>query len=238
MSPVLAALVEMQKLDTAAETTRRRLAEMPVEEKAIADRIASAAAALGAARERLAENGRARRELEKEVAVVDGRLARFDDHKAAVKTNQEFTALLHEIATAKGEKDGIEDRILELLESADAIAAEVKVAEAALAEAERTGQAARADLARERQVLDAELGRLAAERSREAAVIDPVVLGRYEQLLRARRMVAVAAIDGELCTACHVRLRPAVVQQVRRNNGIIVCDSCQRILYFVAKEPS
>jgi predicted nucleic acid-binding Zn-ribbon protein len=51
-------------------------------------------------------------------------------------------------------------------------------------------------------------------------------------------MVAVAAIEGELCTACHVRLRPAMVQLVRRNDDIVTCDSCQRILYYVPKEPA
>jgi len=47
-------------------------------------------------------------------------------------------------------------------------------------------------------------------------------------------MVAVAEMKGDLCTACHVRLRPAVTQQVRRNSDLVACDSCQRILYFTA----
>jgi predicted nucleic acid-binding Zn-ribbon protein len=36
----------------------------------------------------------------------------------------------------------------------------------------------------------------------------------------------------DLCTACHVRLRPHVTQIVRRNEDIVQCESCQRILYF------
>jgi predicted nucleic acid-binding Zn-ribbon protein len=40
--------------------------------------------------------------------------------------------------------------------------------------------------------------------------------------------------DGH-CTACHVRLRPTVEQQVRRNDALVQCDSCQRLLFFVAK---
>jgi predicted nucleic acid-binding Zn-ribbon protein len=35
-----------------------------------------------------------------------------------------------------------------------------------------------------------------------------------------------------VCNACHVRLRPHIEQQVRRNDSIVQCDSCQRILYF------
>jgi hypothetical protein len=235
MSPLLTALVSLQQIDSAAEAARRRLAEMPAVEQAIQARIAAAADAVEAGKARLAENQQARRALEKRVAEVDVRLARFDDHKAAVKTNQEFTALLHEIATAKAGKDALEDEILVLLEAADAIAAEIARAEHAHAEARREGDAARAGLAAERKALDVELSRLTGERTREAASVDASVLARYEQLLKQRRMVAVAAIDGEMCTACHVRLRPAVAQHIRRNEDIVQCDSCQRILYFVPK---
>lgn len=238
MIPQLAALIALQQLDTAAEVARRRLGELPAAEQAIDARIASASQAVEAAKARLAENQQARRALEKQVAVVDGRLSRFDDHKAAVKTNHEFTALLHEISTAKGEKDAVEEQILVLLEAADVVAAEIKAAEATLAEARRDASASKAALGAERQTLDAELARLNDERARETTGIEKPVLARYEQILKQRRMVAVAQIQGELCTACHVRLRPAVAQQIRRNDSIVPCDSCQRILYFVPKEPA
>ena len=39
-----------------------------------------------------------------------------------------------------------------------------------------------------------------------------------------------------ICTICHVRLRPQVFNNVRRNDSIIQCDSCQRILYFAQPE--
>jgi predicted nucleic acid-binding Zn-ribbon protein len=41
-------------------------------------------------------------------------------------------------------------------------------------------------------------------------------------------------MKGEICAACHVRQRPPVAQQIRRNDAIVQCDSCQRILYFKA----
>jgi predicted nucleic acid-binding Zn-ribbon protein len=40
------------------------------------------------------------------------------------------------------------------------------------------------------------------------------------------------ARDG-VCTLCHVRLRPQVFNEIRRNAQIIQCESCGRILYFV-----
>ena len=149
-----------------------------------------------------------------------------------------LNALLHEIATAKAEKDTIEEQILILLEAADGIAAEIKAADRVLSEARRAADTGKAGLTVERQTLDAELARLIVERARETSSVEKPVLARYEQILKQRRMIAVAPIQGELCTACHVRLRPAVVQQIRRNDSIVPCDSCSRILYFVPKEPA
>ena len=235
--PALAALVSLQALDTLADQARKRLADLPAAEEAIRARLAAAAASVESVKALLAENQNGRRALEKDVAGVDTRLARFDDHKAAVKTNQEYTALLHEIATAKAEKDAIEERILGLMEAADVLTKDRKAAEAALAQAEREGHEARAALAKEQTAIEAELLRLAGERKRETTDVGGPLLARYEQLLKQRRGIAVAEMKGEMCTACHVRQRPPVAQQIRRNDSIVQCDSCQRILYFKPPAP-
>jgi predicted nucleic acid-binding Zn-ribbon protein len=51
-------------------------------------------------------------------------------------------------------------------------------------------------------------------------------------LLRTRRGLAVARMVNAICLGCHVRLRPPVEQHVRRNDEIVQCESCQRILYY------
>ncbi len=231
MLPSLSALISLQSIDDAAEASRRRLAELPKAEHAIDADIAAAAAEVETTRIRLHESQAARRAMEKDVSAVDVRLARFEDHKAAVKTNHEYTALLHEIATAKAEKDGIEDRILVLMDDADHLAADVKAAESRLAQMKREGDRTRATLASERTMLDAELARLSARRADQQANTEPRALATYEQLLKGRRGVAVAQMVGETCMACHVRLRPHVAQLIRRNDELVQCESCQRILY-------
>lgn len=232
MSPALASLVELQKLDSAADVARKRLAELPAAEQALAASLSAAEQAVSGVKVRIQENQQNRRALEKDVSMVDSRLARFDDHKAAVKTNQEYTALLHEIETARADKDGIEEKILVLMEDADTLAADLKAAEAALAGEKRDADQARGRLGEERKALDAELARLAAARTGAAAGTDARVLALYEQLIKGRRGLAVARMTGEICTACHVRLRPHVTQMIRRNEDIVQCESCQRILYF------
>ena len=228
----LSALIALQSIDSAAEASRRRLGELPGVEAEIDDRIAAAGQLVEAASASLQENHAARRTLEKDVAAVDSRLARFEEHKAAVKTNQEYTALLHEIATAKEEKSGIEDKILALMEEADGLTAKRSEAEKAVGAARRDGDAVRTRLAAERRTLEAELARLADQRTGQRAKVEPRALAIYDQLAKGRRGIAVARMEGEICAACYVRLRPHIAQVVRRNDEILQCESCQRILYY------
>jgi len=58
-------------------------------------------------------------------------------------------------------------------------------------------------------------------------------LALFERIAHGRKGVAVAEARDGLCTVCHVRLRPQVFNDVRRNDTITQCESCTRILYFV-----
>jgi predicted nucleic acid-binding Zn-ribbon protein len=236
MSPTLTALVALQSVDSAIDAARRRSAEVPALEQALEEQIAAAEAVVAVGKHRLTESQTTRRALEKDVAAVDARMAKFDDHKAAVKTNHEYTALLHEIATAKTGKDAIEERILIAMEEADGHARDVKAAEAALAALRVDATRRRAELAAELGRLDEELARLQHDRTREAKDVEPRALATYEQLLKGRRGVAVAQLIKGHCGACHVSVRPHFEQQLKRNDAILQCEGCQRILYFVATD--
>lgn len=230
--PALESLIALQALDSAAAAARERREAIPAEIEALDATVRDATAAVDAAQQRLTANQDARRELEKQVAAVDARLARSEDHKAAVKTNQEFTALLKEIETGKADKDSLEERILLIMEDADAINAELKTARQGVADAERDAQTVKRDLEAEMTSLDAELSRLADARATATEGLETSVLARYEQMLKARRGIAVARTSGETCSACFVRLRPHIMQQIRRNDALFQCESCQRILYY------
>ncbi len=120
------------------------------------------------------------------------------------------------------------------MEEADALTADVKTADEARLVIAREADAARATIVIERRTVEAEVARLATARETAATDVPVPLLAKYDQLRKQRRGVAVARIAGELCEACQMRLRPTVIQQVRRNTEIVACDSCQRLLYFDA----
>jgi predicted nucleic acid-binding Zn-ribbon protein len=233
MNADLEKLIGLQHLDTAAAEAQKKLAEEPERTKAFDARIEAAKQNVAAAKERLAANQAQRREIEKDVAVHQGRLSKFREQAMAVKTNQEYHAIQHEIAFAQTEIKKREDQILELMLAADELTAAVKKADAAMAAEQKSVDADRQALAKELADRRGDLQRIAAERAQVVSGLTPQVLSTFELIAKRRGGIAIAEARDGMCTVCHVRLRPQVFNTVRRNEAIIQCDSCQRILHYV-----
>jgi predicted nucleic acid-binding Zn-ribbon protein len=226
-------LIQLQELDSAAERHRRRVADIPVQQAALDARLAERTAAVEAVKARIAASQTVRREIEKDLAAVQGRLSKYKNQLMEVKTNKEYQAMQKEMSVAEQEISDFETRMLERMEEADALAIELKAVQAALTSAQAEITRERAALENERTTVDDELKRVSEERARTAALVGGELLALFDRVAHGRRGVAMAEARDGLCTVCHVRLRPQVFNQARRNTDIVQCDSCTRILYYV-----
>ena len=115
----------------------------------------------------------------------------------------------------------------------DELTAGVKRVEADLAAEQKKIDADKKAMAAETGELQAALDKLSAERAGVVSSLTPAVLSLFERIAVRRNGVAIAEARDGICTICHVRLRPQVFNTVRRNEEILQCDHCNRILYFV-----
>jgi predicted nucleic acid-binding Zn-ribbon protein len=152
-----------------------------------------------------------------------------------VKTNREYQAIQHEIEIAQNEVKALEEKILERMIEADDLTAVHKRADAALAAEQKAVETDRRKMLEENGDLKAALERISAERLTLVAAIDKKLLAIFELVARKRNGIAVAEARDGICTICHVRLRPQVFNTVLRNDQIIQCDTCNRILYSTPK---
>jgi predicted nucleic acid-binding Zn-ribbon protein len=233
LHPDLQHLIHLQELDSTADRQRRRVADIPTLQAALDARLAERTAAVDSVKARIAACQAARREIEKDLAVVQGRLSKYKNQLMEVKTNKEYQAMQKEMSVAEQEISDHETRMLERMEESDTLAAELKAAEAAL-------KSEQSEIARDRQALDAEresttraLQETTEERVKVAAQVSREALAIFDRIAHGRKGQAMAEARDGLCTVCHVRLRPQIFNEARRNEGIIQCDSCTRILYFV-----
>ena len=238
MSPDLQRLIKLQQLESTLADARATIAAHP-QRLADADaRLNESKQAVETAKGRLKENQEARRNLEKDVAVYQGRLTKFKDQLSLVKTNKEYQAMQHEIATAQSDLGGVEEKVLELMLEADTITADVKRTEAALTTRQKEIDKEKKELTEELASVETSLKEASEARAELVKDLDARLLAIFAQVARVRKGVAIstATRDG-LCSACHVRLRPFVFQQIRQNDAIIQCESCHRILYWIPPPP-
>jgi uncharacterized protein len=231
MNSDLKQLIRLQAIDLSIQELRARIDRFPGISKALDEKLRSAQAAVATAQEKAKSNQGTRKKLEGEITAAESKISKYRDQMMAVKTNEEYRALQHEIEHAQQGIRKVEDEILNLMMEAEAGQSELKAAEAHLKEDQQKVHTERKQLEEENK---RDLGALEAyvkERKEIDASVSPDLISRYERVRKLRGGIGVAAARNEVCEICQVRIRPQVFQEIRRNDQIIACDACQRILY-------
>ncbi len=188
------------------------------------------AAALGKAEGR-------RKTLEEEIAELNEKLKRYQQQLPTVKTNKEYGALLNEIDVVKRDVRAREDEILGLEETIGSSTAELARRDASFPEEEAGYEEQMKEWRAEQSVLDREIGEARSAAQKLRATIDRRLIATFDRIARVRGGIAVARVvmvgpQTAACSACHVRLRPQLLADLRLSKEPVPCDSCKRILYW------
>lgn len=231
-------MLELQRLDGRLNEVRTKLAAIP-------KKIAEADARLSAARAEVVQtkaaqlaNLKDRKKFELDVEQWKERVRKYKDQTAQIKTNEAYKALQHEVETAEGEIAKAEDRLLEQMVASEEYDRKIKAAEKSLKEVEERVKAACTEIEAEKSRFERELAEFIKERSRVAAEVPENMLDHYDRIAKKHHGVVLAEIHNELCGACGMRIRPHVMQEIRRGGSteLIHCETCTRILYYVETE--
>jgi predicted nucleic acid-binding Zn-ribbon protein len=236
--PDLQRLIELQDIESRAAVASKAIAEAPARIAALDALLQSATAALAAAKQSLTDNQSHRRSIDKDLTAAQQRHEKYKEQIMAVKTNEQLHAMQHQMKAVADEVGQHEERVLVSMMAADDINASIKKTEAALKAAQAKVAAERGAIENEVKTNQAALAELNAARDRIIGALDnKAVIDTFKRISKVRG-TAVARAEGERCTVCQVRLRPAVFAEVRKNEQIVQCDSCNRILFFVPPKPT
>ncbi|PIU51354.1 hypothetical protein COS91_04905 [Candidatus Desantisbacteria bacterium CG07_land_8_20_14_0_80_39_15] len=73
------------------------------------------------------------------------------------------------------------------------------------------------------------------ERNDIAGKIDKVLLAEYQKFYRSKGDFGIAAIHDRVCQGCHMKISAQLEKGIRKNEQIIRCENCARILYYQEK---
>jgi len=161
------------------------------------------------------------------------RARKYRDQSGAVKTNEAYKALQHEIANAEAEMTKAEDRQLDVMMAGEELDRRVKTAEAALKEAEQSVAAERKEIETRQAEKKKELDAALAERETTVVPLAEDVRELYARIAKRHHGTALAQVRGGQCRGCGMRVLPHTVQQLLddANEELYRCESCGLILY-------
>ena len=219
MDKTLQNLIDLQHVDIRLTDVHARLAKFP---KKLADsdaRIAASKAEVDTTKAAQLANLKDRKKFELDVESWKDRARKYRDQTSQVKTNEAYRALQHEVEGAEQEIAKAEDRLLEQMVASEEYDRRIKTADAALKEVEQIERVQRSTVEADRAVAQKELAELEAERGRATAGIPENLLDHYDRIVKKHHGVALAEVRDEKCTACGMRIRPHVFQEMRRSES-------------------
>jgi len=131
MNPRLEQMIHLQRVESELRRTQAGMAEVPKRKAELEAELAADRAHLDAARKALDESQKARKRHEGSLQDLEGKRSKYKGQLMDVKTNKEYTAMLHEIEAVERDIRGIEDQILVEMEKAESLTGEVKKEEIA-----------------------------------------------------------------------------------------------------------
>ena len=176
--------------------------------------------------------------LDGEIQDLNEQLKKYQQQLQSVKTSREYSALLNEIDGIKREVRTREDELLSLDETLAGSSSELDRRDEEFPTEEAGYEEQMKEWRAEQAVLDAEIAR-ANERAKSLrSQLEPRLLKTFERIRHKRAGVAVARVDmvgpqTAACSACHVRLRPQLLSDLRLSKDTVFCESCKRILYWI-----
>jgi predicted nucleic acid-binding Zn-ribbon protein len=236
MNADLDALIRLHRAESDLRQAEKALAEIPTAKAALAESLAGERGRWDAAKSALDASQKARKQHETAVQDLETKRSKYKGQLMEVKTNKEYTAMLHEIEGVERDIRAREDQILAEMEQAEGLQAEAKKEEGLFKKEEEKWKAEGRVLDERAKALEAEVAKLSALRDEVAKAVPQERLELFQRVAR-KRGDAVAEAKDSRCEACHVRLRPQMFMELKRNEDIVQCPSCGRVLYYEPPVP-
>ncbi len=232
MLPDITRAIRLQILDDRTAELMKEVAVLPRHIAQIEKKLESHQRQLEHDRAQQVANQRERKRLEGEIQAQDQKISKLKSQMMEAKNNDQYRAFQHEIDFCTQETRRHEDKTLELMGESEPLEKAVKAAEAALAVEKKQMEAEKA-VARERGAVDQkEIDGLKAERAKIMAEMTPKIASEYERIRKGRAGVAIAEVVAGRCSKCNIMVRPQFLQELKRGESIMVCESCKRMLYW------
>ena len=232
MEEQLGLLIQLQELDASLRIRNEQKNRLPESLAALERRRAAAQEDLETVKGALQTAQKNKRDRDKDLEAGAQKVEKLKSRASEIKTNKEYQALLKEIEAAEQENKSMEDDILQLMEKIDGAARQITEAEQRTKEEDAVIRSEQKQLEADFAKLEEEVRSVEQARQELVSRVQPTVLHQYQRLLASKAGSAMAEARSESCSGCYMSIPPQVFVNVKKNESIITCPNCGRILYY------
>lgn len=228
----IALAVRLQTLDGKTANLEHEIAELPKQITEIEKKLESHKRRLEIDKAALTANQRDRKKLESDIQVHEQKISKLKDQMLQAKTNEQYRAFQNEISYFEAEIRKAEDKILEYMEQSEPLDKNVKAAEIDL---KRESDVVEKGKTRARERIAAVQKSLAELRTERGAIVQQMgdkLYADYERIRKKTRGTVIADATEARCGACMISLRPQFMQELKKGETVMHCESCGRILTY------
>ncbi len=225
-------LITLQQIDEKLIEISHFLNGVPSNLKGIDKNIEDCFQIVTNANDKLTTNQKKRRDLESKVLDTRTLVSKYKRQLSDVRTNKEYTSLLHEISETEKEGDSLEEDIISEMLRADDIEEEIKSATKKAAAAKKNLTKQKASLLNKKAEQDEMKANLLVEKENLLPNISSDQIKIYNKISIINNGISLSLVTGDFCSMCHMRIRPQVLNELKEEISIILCENCGRILHF------
>jgi predicted nucleic acid-binding Zn-ribbon protein len=232
MEEILDLLIEIQLADDELKDTESAIQSIPSKIEMLEKEINDVKQTLNEQEQRIQEIRKDYKLKEGDIAENESKIEKLGTQTFAVKTNEEYRAIINEIEFLKSENKKIEDAMIGLLEEDESLKKSLSKAESETEEYIAIRKEKLSALRTEQDSLSQKLNSVRAKFDAMFAKLPDDIKDLYSKTKTVRGN-AVSLISDQICRGCSSILTPQVVNELKKRNKIITCDNCGRILIFV-----
>ena len=225
-------LWELQKIDLDLKNIEEERDRYPKEMKKLDEKQNLEKERIHKEREKLESLEKERRQKEKRLIGEQDKIKRSEGKMSEVKTNKEYRALLTEIETFKEAVGRVEEEILLNMDEVEELKKQLSKREKEIAITLEKVEAEKREI-QERMGQGEVLWKEKLERKETLSKqVESKLFKLYNMLREKRQGIGMVSARNETCQGCFVNVPPQMFIEVQKNNSLIRCPNCNRILYW------
>ncbi len=183
-------------------------------------------------------NNKRIKELEKEKGELKLNKEKYEGQISLIKTQREYEAITNEIAQIDEKLVVIEEEELNDYQEIENLNKELEEQKGLYTDLNKEIEEKKKGVNQQIGKKQKELDKYLKDKEKITAGLDEEVIYKFEKIVKKKDGIGIVSIRSGVCMGCNMTLPPQFINDVRREEEIIFCPNCSRILYYYDHEES